>query len=64
MTRQILNTPFFMGPEETDKACLLVHGFSNDYSSSDGIRGFSDTGPCRILFGRVLVIRRNSFYWL
>jgi carboxylesterase len=28
MTRQILNTPFFMGPEETDKACLLVHGFS------------------------------------
>ncbi len=28
MTQQELNTPFFLGPEKTDKACLLIHGFS------------------------------------
>jgi len=25
--RQVINSPLFLGPENTDKACLLIHGF-------------------------------------
>jgi carboxylesterase len=25
--REIKNSPFFIGPQETDRACLLIHGF-------------------------------------
>lgn len=27
MIRQVINSPVFLGPEHTDKACLLIHGF-------------------------------------
>lgn len=27
MFRQVINSPVFLGPENTDKACLLIHGF-------------------------------------
>lgn len=27
MIRQVINSPIFLGPENTDKACLLIHGF-------------------------------------
>jgi carboxylesterase len=25
--RQVINSPLFLGPEDTDRACLLIHGF-------------------------------------
>jgi carboxylesterase len=28
LRQQEQNAPFFLGPEETDGACLLIHGFS------------------------------------
>ena len=27
MIRQVINSPLFLGPEDTDRACLLIHGF-------------------------------------